>query len=569
MSSDAAGASTSEGGGNAGGEPGPAAAPWLRGLVIALGVYRAAYHLVYLRDDPFAVATVSDGRVYENAAIDVLQHWPLGSEPFYLQGLYVYQLALPMLWGRLAFALLVQLAIVGLGWWLFARTLRSLLGARTAAIALALALAIPALAFYENKFLSAALTIDCSIALLAAWAWFERGGGSKAALLCGVAGGLCVLARPNLVLALPFVALALWWSARRWLPLACFAIGLAGALAPMAMRNAIVTGDATVFPAHAGGTSFYIGNNASARGVWNPAGVFSGDVTHELDELGTSEREAERIAAKGRELYRRAWQDITDDPPRWLWLECRKLWLLTGNDELAQDFDVRGERELIPWAYPIGLPFGLLLALAVLGAQSWWSQRASDPRMRARLLVLGGLAFATIAANLVFFTSSQHRVPLVIPLVVLAAVGVVELHEHARDRAWLRAHRIVLALAAILAVQAMVPARSKARAPSAVHYLNLALAYDRVGEPAAAMATVDRAVELRPDHPVLLLERASLRRRAGDRAGARDDLVRLAALPDVPAWVRARAEAETLLVESDTPAKPSSFDLPPRFRPEK
>ena len=565
MSSDAAAASTPEGGRNASGEP--AAAPWLRALVIVLGVYRAVYHLVYLRDDPFAAATVSDGRIYEDAAIDVLRHLPLGSEPFYLQGLYVYQLAIPMFWGRLAFALLLQLAIVALGWWFFARTLRSLLGARAAVVALVLALAIPALAFYENKFLSAALTIDCSIALLGAWAWFERGGGSKAALACGLAGGLCVLARPNLVLALPFVALALWWMSRRWLPIACFALGLAGALAPMAVRNSIVTGDATVFPAHGGGTSFYIGNNAKARGVWNPGSVFTGDVTHELDEHGaTGASQAERMAAMGRDLYARAWQDIADDPARWLWLECRKLWLMLGNDELAQDFDVRGERELIPWAYPIGVPFGVLVALAVIGAHTWWRARGEDPRLRARLLVLGALMLATVAANLVFFTSSQHRLPLAIPLVVLAAVGVVELADRARDRSWLRAQRVVLAVAGVLALQGIWP-RSQADRPSIAHYYNLAIAWDRVGEPGAAIAAADRAVELAPQRGDVLIERASLRRRAGDFAGAAADLERLATLPDVPAWIRERARFEAEMVAVEAP--PSSFDVPPRFRPAK
>ncbi|HWB81286.1 MAG TPA: hypothetical protein VG755_40265 [Nannocystaceae bacterium] len=562
MSSDAARGA----GRNAGGEP--AAAPWLRALVIVLGVYRALYHLVYLRDDPFAVATVSDGRVYEDAAIDVLRHWPLGSEPFYLQGLYVYQLAIPMFWGRLAFALLLQLAIVGVGWWLFARTLSALLGARAAVIALVLALAIPALAFYENKFLSAALTVDCSIALLAAWAWVERGGGSKAALACGLAGGLCVLARPNLLLALPFVALALWWASRRWLPLACFAIGIAGVLAPMAMRNAVVTGEATVFPAHGGGTSFYIGNNAKARGVWNPGAVFTGDVSHELDEHGGAGggSQAERMAEMGRDLYARAWRDIADDPGRWLWLECRKLWLLLGNDELAQDFDVRGERELIPWAYPFGLPFGLLLALAAVGVRKWWRARLDDPSLRARLLVLAGLVLATVAANLVFFTSSQHRLPLAIPLLPLAAVGVVELVEHARDRSWLRAHRVVLAIAGVLALQAMWP-RTPARAPSIAHYYNLAIAYDRVGEPAAAMGAADRAVELAPQRGDVLIERASLRRRAGDFAGAAADLERLATMPDVPEWIRERARFEARMVAVEAP--PSSFDVAPRFRPKK
>ncbi|MBC8073159.1 MAG: hypothetical protein IAG13_32855, partial [Deltaproteobacteria bacterium] len=175
----------------------PAMPPWLALTVTVLAVYRACYHLIYLRDDPFAVATISDGRIYERAALDVLAHPPLGSEPFYLQGLYAYQLAVPMAFGQLALALVVQLLIALLGWWLLARTCRAWLGTRTAGLVLLLALSIPALAFYENKFLSAELTVVCSIAMLAAWAWFERHASWPAALACGCAGGLAVLARPN------------------------------------------------------------------------------------------------------------------------------------------------------------------------------------------------------------------------------------------------------------------------------------------------------------------------------------------------------------------------------------
>ncbi|MBC8072852.1 MAG: hypothetical protein IAG13_31310, partial [Deltaproteobacteria bacterium] len=353
------------------------------------------------------------------------------------------------------------------------------------------------------------------------------------------------------------LALALHSRARRWTMLLAFAAGIAAALAPMALRNLEVTDTATVFPAHGGGTSFYIGNNAKARGVWNPAGVFTGDVTHERDELGRTpangEAEGVRVAAMGRELYERAWADIAEDPARWIWLECRKLWLLLGNDELAQDFDVYGERELIPWAYPFGVPFGLVLALAIVGAHAWWRERASDPLMRGRLLVLGGLALASIAANIVFFTSSQHRVPLVIPLVVLAGVGLQRLLAHGRDRTWLRAHRVVLAIAMLIAAQAMWP-RSRTHSPSAAHYLNLALAYDRVSELRPALGAADKAVAIAPDHPVIRMERASFRRQIGDLDGAKADLEHLATLPTPPAWVlhRAASEAQSIATTEAT-----------------
>ena len=500
------------------------------------------YHLLYLRDVPFAVATISDGRIYERAAADLVASPPFGTAPFYLQGLYAAQLALPMAAGDFALALLVQISLAALAWWLLYRAMRSLLGRYPAAWGIALALAHPPLAFYENKFLSASLTIVCSIGVVAAMAWTRRRDGPWPVLVVGLAAAACVLARPNLLLAAPFLAFAcvlLRPSRPRSRVLAVFALGFGLGLAPMAIRNAVVTGTPTVMPAHGGGTSFYIGNNARAKGVWNPAGLFSGDVAREAEELGEAADDAARVAAMGDELYRRAWQEIGDDPGRWLWLLCRKAWLMIGNDELAQDFDVHGEHEMIPWANRFGVPFGVLAALAIVGASVWWRR----PDRRVDLLWVLGLAFATIAGNLVFFTSAQHRLPLAIPLCVLAASGAPRVIALVRDRAALRGDRIVVAVALLVLAQAWWP-RSRQREPSAVHYYNLALAYDHVGEPRAAYAAVERALERAPDQPLMLLSRATLRRRFGDFAGARADLDRVVASPSLPAWAREQAQQE-------------------------
>src|SRR5689334_15531358 len=72
----------------------------LRLLALLIGFLiakRVVYHLAYLALDPFALVTLSDGQIYEEAARDILLHPPLGTQPFYLQGLYAYVLALPML----------------------------------------------------------------------------------------------------------------------------------------------------------------------------------------------------------------------------------------------------------------------------------------------------------------------------------------------------------------------------------------------------------------------------------------------------------------------------------------
>jgi tetratricopeptide (TPR) repeat protein len=538
---------------------------WLASLLVALVLLRVGYHSAYLGEVPFSVATFSDGRLYEESALDLLAHPPWGTKPFYLQGLYAYQLALPMLvrpW--IALGLLLQLVLAGLSLFGLYRVTATLWGRRDAALGLALLLLYPGLAFYENKVLTASLAVVTMVGMLLALARLQRRPGAAGVVLLGAALGLGVLARGNMLLALPGVAMA---AVLAWAPtgrprrhaLALLALGLVLALAPMAVRNAVVTGRASIMPVHGGGTSFYIGNNAHARGVWSSAGgLVSGEVVHErqelADRLGVPEGpEADRAAAIGRALYRRAAREIADAPARWLWLELRKAWLLVGNDELSQDYDVAGERELLPWWANRGVPFSAVLAVGLVGVLALRRRTRGDPALAARLRpwawLLGAQAVAVVAANLLFFTSAQHRLPLVVPLGVVLGPGLARLGTGLRVAAGpeRRALAIAVAVAAVVLAQAAWP-RQRREGPTPEHYYNLAIAHVRLGQPRQAVAAFDRAVERRPDHPVILIERATFNRRLGHLDAAAADLERLGSLPDLPPWIARRVTEERLRV---------------------
>jgi hypothetical protein len=320
----------------------------------------------------------------------------------------------------------------------------------------------------------------------------------------------------------------------------------------MAIRNAVVVGVPTVLPSHGGGTSFYIGNNKHARGVWNTAdGLLSGEVLREQQELAgklgvTAPAGVEQAQAIGRALYRKAFAEIADDPRRWSALQARKVWLLAGNDELTQDYDPIGERELLAISPRFGVPFGVLIALTVFGVWGGRQRARRDPQWARQTapLVWGwlGLACATAIANVVFFTSSQHRLPLAWLAAIAAGVGV----DAGSELGWrevLRRHRWLVAVASAVALQAFVP-RSRQVEPTAVHYFNLSVAYLEAEQPHRALQALDRAVVVRADHPVILLERASLRRRMGVFAGAREDLTRLQQLGPHPSWIEERIDRE-------------------------
>lgn len=526
---------------------------------------RLAYHATYLGEVPFALATFSDGAVYEASALDIVEHPPLGTEAFYLQGAYAYLLALGMAirpWASVG--LLVQLLLAALALVVAHRSFVRLWGRQTGRLTTILLLACPALSFYENKYLSASLGVACNVFVFAAFVMLlraedRRGSWWRAGLL-GVASGLAILARPNMLLALPFTLLAVlalqpgrgFERARAALPgVVGFVLGLLLALAPMAARNLIVTGHPDIQPIHGGGTSFYIGNNPEANGLWNDAGMLSARLGTErselVEQLGIdAELDAHGQArAIGDALYRRAFTWIREHPGDWLRVELRKLWFTIGNQQLTQDYDWLGERELIPWAHRIALPFAVVLALALLGGVVVWRrpvEASAIAQKRALAWWIGGQLVAVLVANLLFFTSAQHRLPLIVPLVILAGPGALAVIEqiHARQRSIALGWWIA---AVVLVGQGMWP-RLDRTTPHPVHYYNLAVVQDEIGEPLAALRSLDRAIDLRPNQPIFHGERAHLRLRVGDLDGAERDLDEVFAAQTAPPWVLDRAELD-------------------------
>ncbi len=534
----------------------------LRLLLLLLVLLRVVYHVVYVIDDPFALVTFSDGQLYEEAARDIVAHPPLGTQPFYLQGLYAYLLALGMsLHTAVINGLVLQLLLAFAALYAFARAARRALGPWLGSLSALCLLACPSVAFYENKYLSVALGLACNIFVLWAFSLCTTKLSKARAVTLGVASGLSVLGRANLILALPATAYALWLCARAQpsaprRQLIYFALGVSLALAPMAARNWLVTGYADILPSHGGGIPFYIGNNPSATGRWNTAGgLLSGQVAQERTEL------AEQLAihgqgraldeALGRALYARGLAFIASHPVQWLGLEAQKLWFTLGNHALVRDYDLFGEHELIGLPLPLGVAFGVVLGLGALGLWSLYAGSAGQApealTRRAILWALCGQLGAVLAANLLWFTSAQNRVPLLVPLAFAAGPGLAALGKRidgAVHSGWPAAPSgIALAVCALLTAQAFWPRLGTYRA-SSVHYYNLASVEETLGRSEAALGHYQLAAERSPKQPMFWLSEAHLARELGHREQAARALRALRALPGLPPRLQRAAADE-------------------------
>jgi tetratricopeptide (TPR) repeat protein len=558
-----------------------AAARVVHVLIALLVLKRVVYHLSYLLADPFALVTFSDGQVYELAARDILAHPPLGAQPFYLQGLYSYLLALGMApAAQPLMGLLLQLLVAGAALWLFYRCAVRELGVLSGGLSTCVLLAYPELAFYENKYLSVALGVSCNVFALWAACRALRAPRPGALVLAGFGAGLSVLGRPNLIVALPFSLAAVMLVARaRRSPAAraaaAFAIGAALSLGPMALRNQIVIGRPDVFPSHGGAIPLYIGNNPHANGLWNDAGgLVTGQVAIERDQLAQRlGLRAATPAALDREVARaltaRALRFVAEQPGAWLALEARKLWYTIGDHRFVRDYDVRGENELIGALHQAGLPFGVLLGLGFVGFAALRGRaRDAASEERARQLgvglVLGGQIVAVLAANLLVFTSAQNRAPLGVPLAFAAGPALLAIGARVRRAGALdgfAASGAALLCGALLFAQALWPRIGAASAPSSVHYFNLAVVEEELGRLQDAARHYARAVERNPRQPMFVLRQAHVLRRAGRFDAARAALDRLQAMPEVPRALRAAADHERRLLGA-APARPAPAASP-------
>ncbi|MFI5197261.1 MAG: glycosyltransferase family 39 protein [Thermoanaerobaculia bacterium] len=415
-----------------------------------------------------------DSGVYARLAADVARGDVLlrgpGSVPFFVSPLYIYFLAAVHLLsaGSLLAAKVVQIALGTVAVWLVWGTTRRLFDDRAALVAGSLFALTGVVSFHEILILQAALDpflTALSLFLLADALARGRSGAPAAAsprwaaagsgrwLAVGAALGLFALNRPNVlpfaaVVAVSLVARSLGPRGERPLSLPfkenlLRAVGIAGALlvgvvlaiAPVALRNVIVSGEPVLISSH-GGLNFLVGNGPGANGVYRWLDGITPSVTGQTaDAKRIAEAETGRpLTAREVSSFfaRRAWAWIGAHPADAMRLFARKLWYVLSNDEMSLNFSFSWyRRESLLLAFlgvgswllvPLG---GAGLALALLGA-------GKLPGRDAAVWASFVPAYALLVAA--FFVATRYRLPLFVPLAVGAGGAISHLFE-----AW-RAH---------------------------------------------------------------------------------------------------------------------------------
>ena len=504
----------------------------MRRLASVLGigfVLRVAYVLIQPHFDPTFSRPILDGAYYLGWARVLAEGGSMGGA-HYMPPLYPWFLSVALrLFGEAWTLVFVvqQLAVVA------SAGLLALVARKTAGDGAALATASLVLLYHPLLFFaSRPLGEPLALLLLSAAVLLAVEAGERQGFAAGVAIGLSALARPN------FLPLAPLWAVRDLLGgrprrAALLLAGTVLMILPVACRNHAVSGHFVPVSAN-GGVVFWLGNAPGAVGVYTPVTGFSGS-------LKTQQQEAiaEASARAGRELdaveadgffWREGLRARAADPVGTIALLAKRAILTIDTAEHGLDYAPALDENPLRFAAP--LPFAALLGLAVFGVFALGFARTGGVTLWSSIVV-------AVAAPLIFYVSSRHRLPVAMLLAVPAGCGV----------AAFRGTRRVLPYAAafcVLVLSLAIPSAALMRSEKAAALAVVADVQRKAGELDAAAETSRRATELDGLNAIAWFNRGVIEGARGDNAEA--ERAYRAALAADPTQPDAAANLAGLLV---------------------
>jgi len=376
---------------------------------------------------------------------------------------------------------------------------RSLFNRITGAFAATAAATYWILIYHDAELLIAPLIVFLDLLLI----WFltlgferRRRGFFWAA---GIALGLSAIARPNILLLAPAIALwiaIVYWNAWRnaVVNIAIVAIGTLAMIAPVTLRNHFVGHDFVAI-ASQGGVNFYIGNNPHSDGrtaivPGTPGGWWEGyhaSIARAEQALGKKLKPSE----VSRYYYSEGWKFIRQHPGPWLQLTLLKLRLWWSRWEIPNDKGIDFiTEEFTPIVRWLPLSFGMIAPLGIVGMILCW-------RRRLATFPLWGFILCYSLSFLPFFCTSRYRVPIIPPLLILAVVAAWEVLQSIMGRNWKRLGLLAMMAGASVALVHITPATAPVR-NDAFDLVRIGNAYVKKGRLAAAEDTYRRAVALTP-----------------------------------------------------------------------
>lgn len=395
-------------------------------------------YLLHVQSSPYFDSPELDAAMHDRWAQEIAGGDFWGDEAFFRAPLYYYFLALIYyVFGHNYFIpRFIQIILGAFAAWLTYRLGRRIFGERVGLIAGLIYAFCGPLIFFDAELRIPALLMPLLLLTLIQFDKQRESPSNWGYFFAGCLLGLTALARPNILIFIPFVWL---WTVIvlrgrfRWVVV--FTAGVFLLIAPVTIRNWVVGRDFVPIASQAG-VNFYIGNNPKSNGYtaivpgtpgdWE--GGYLATVQIAEDETGRKLKPSEVSGY----WFRRALKEMSADLPAWTALTLRKIRLLFSGHEIGNNDDIYFQRRwswvlgALMWEKIIAFPFGLLLPLGLLGLALNFNWRKNS------LLILFFLSYS--ASIVAFFVCSRYRLPLIPILAIWSGIAVTELYQIIRNR---------------------------------------------------------------------------------------------------------------------------------------
>jgi len=303
--------------------------------------------------------------------------------------------------------------------------------------------------FYETMLLIPVVFIFLN--LLAVYLLLKHKGeyNLKRWLLAGLIAGLSAIARPNILILMPFFLIWIYFGfthfkevkKRLLVPL----VYLMGVLIPVfsvTARNLAVTGEAILISSQ-GGVNLYIGNNPDTEGLTMMMPEIKLNEALPWDEFTLATREAaerevgHKLTAGEESSFwtGKAIDFIISNPIDFIGITLKKTLYFVLGFENSDQTDIYQSRvysslsSILIWKKPIYFPFGLVFPLGLVGMILCWKKRRE-------LALFYVFVIGYVPTVVLFLVTARHRLTVIPFLIIFGAYAVIALGEMIRKQNW-------------------------------------------------------------------------------------------------------------------------------------
>jgi len=333
-------------------------------------------------------------------------------------------------------------------------------------------------------------------------------------LLGGAVLGLSAIARPNILVTIPWVIVLIFWMSKlkatvivkklRFVYSLYFLVGIFVVILPVTISNYVKAKDFVLISSQ-GGINFYMGNNPDADGksAQPPARVEShGEFLDDayLASVALAEEDAGKQLKPSQVSsfwYVKGIEFIIDQPGKWIELMGRKFAYFWTGDEVTNNEDTyyfnyfSNELKLLMWHRVLAFPFGIICPLALVGI-------VVSRKLWRKLLLLYGYTFLYMVSVVLFFVCGRYRLP-VIPILLIFAGFMVDYGIRKLKFHQYKSFTVCLAVIIVIGILVNVNIggttdRNRARA-----HIYGARAYQNLENYESAVKEYKDAIEIEPD----------------------------------------------------------------------